>query len=452
MRAQLHQLMSRAYFWDRARAGKVGRDRDIRERESVFHSERSIVDKLQLEKLNRLLHHAGQHVPYYRDLFRKIGFDSDKVESVNALLALPVLDKAAIRAAGCRMISQAFPRSSLMRNASGGSTGAPMQFYEGENYRAESLVIAPLFDMWTGWRRGERVALLWGAPTDIARYGSFRGCIRTFLQNRFLVDAFDMSEEKLERAVSRIQRRRPALVVAYASAAYLVAQFMEDRNIKLEHPPRALIASAEVLWPHYRTLIESRFGCKVFNRYGSREVGLLAMECAQGNMHINSTGIILEVENPSESSVGALLVTQLDNLAFPFIRYRIGDLGCVRDFSCSCGRALPVLTELQGRVGDYVTAPDGTIIHGEWFTHLFYDVPGVVLFTFRQTETTRYVLSVQRGIGFRAEDFDRVLEKAQRKLGSRGVIKVIFVERFEPTRSGKHHFVINEVAALAKTV
>ncbi|UCF34157.1 MAG: phenylacetate--CoA ligase family protein, partial [Phycisphaerales bacterium] len=224
----------------------------------------------------------------------------------------------------------------------------------------------------------------------------------------------------------------------------LLARYMQRERVCLKHSPKGVIASAEVLWPHYREAIEHRFGCKVYNRYGSREVGPVAMECPHGSLHVNAADLIVEIDEPDGSGVGELLVTQLNNVAFPFIRYRMGDLAAMVRRSCPCGRQLPVLEKLMGRVSDHIVAPDGTLIHGEWFTHLFYDVEGVALFTFRQTGREGYVFEVQQDSGFDAPAFERAVKVAQNKLGPAAKIEVKFVERFEASPSGKHRFVVNE--------
>jgi phenylacetate-CoA ligase len=441
----MHAWLSRRYYANRARRARIATDREISERDALFYSEEAI-HRHQLARLSRLLEHAGDHVPYYRDLFRKHGFDHRAVTSVHVLTQLPVLDKADIRSAGDRLLSEAIPASARYRNASGGSTGAPLQFYQDSTYERAGQLSATLFDMWTGWRRGEAIALLWGAPTDIARYGLFRQRLRLALQNRFLVDAFDLYDAKLRDAVNRICRRRPALVVAYAGAAYLVARYIREQGIQLKHSPRAVVTSAEVLQPHYRPLIESQFGCKVFNRYGSREVGVVAMECPSGSMHVNALDVLVEVHQPGTDGTGELLITQLNNLVFPLIRYRIGDLGAMQAIGCACGRRLPSLSWLSGRISDFITAPDGTRIHGEWFTHLFYGVGGIELFTFRQVGPRRYVFAIKRGSGFESTAFDDAIEKARDRLGSNALVEVTFVDRFEASPSGKHRFVVNEHA------
>jgi phenylacetate-CoA ligase len=134
----------------------------------------------------------------------------------------------------------------------------------------------------------------------------------------------------------------------------------------------------------------------------------------------------------------------LNNLVFPFIRYRIGDLAALRDSHCECGRRLPLLTDLRGRSTDFIRAPDGTLIHGEWFTHLFYDVRGVVLFTFRQLGARQYVFNIQRDSDFDAVAFARAMEKVTLRLSSGASIDIVFLDRFEASPSGKHRFVVND--------
>jgi len=439
----LHEWISKCHYWERALWGRTWSDRELAAEERLLRSDREVLEAKQVERLRVLLAHAERHVPYYRKLLGEAGVHADDVHSLDVLARIPILDKPKIRAAGDGMLAEGVDRSRLRKNASGGSTGEPLQFFQDERFVNETTRAVLALNQWTGWRRGERVALLWGARNDNARFD--REWVRNWLQNRFLIDAFDMGEARLARAVERLRQGRPKLILAYASAAYLVARYMEREGISLEHPPKAAISSAEVLLPHYRRTIEARFRCKVFDRYGSREVGPMAMQCEAGAMHVNAGHVILEVENPDETGVGNLIVTQLDNFAFPFIRYRIGDLAAVdRSSGCPCGRSAPVLRDLRGRMSDYIIAPDGKLIHGEWFTHLFYGMPGVTLFTFRQTGPAEYKFEVKREAGFSDAAMNEAVGRAQTKLGPSARIETIFVDKLESTVTGKHRFVINE--------
>ena len=111
----------------------------------------------------------------------------------------------------------------------------------------------------------------------------------------------------------------------------LFARFLRERGIRA-YRPQSLVTSAEMLEEEDRRTLEEVFGCPVFNRYGCREVSVIASECpAHSGLHVNAECLLVEIETPSgpadPGEVGAILVTDLLNLAMPLIRYRIGDLG-----------------------------------------------------------------------------------------------------------------------------
>lgn len=117
--------LSTRYYANRACRARVATDREISDREAMFHSDQAIRHH-QLECLSRLLEHAGNHVAYDRDLFREHGFDHRTVTSGDVLKQLPVLDKKDIRFAWHCLLSEAVPARERHRNASGGSLEAPL--------------------------------------------------------------------------------------------------------------------------------------------------------------------------------------------------------------------------------------------------------------------------------------------------------------------------------------
>ena len=93
-------------------------------------AQRERLASLQLERLAALLRHANDHVPYYRDLFRRIGFDPRTMTSLADLERLPFLTKAEIRAHTESLKSSV--AAGLARSNTGGSSGELLVFFLGK--------------------------------------------------------------------------------------------------------------------------------------------------------------------------------------------------------------------------------------------------------------------------------------------------------------------------------
>ena len=105
-----------------------------------------------------------------------------------------------------------------------------------------------------------------------------------------------MNPERMHHYVREINRLRPALVEAYAQSAYELARYIEAERFGHPHPPVAIVTSAGMLYPFMRETIERAFHAPVFNRYGSREVGIIACQCRERDaLHVSPWTIYLEV-------------------------------------------------------------------------------------------------------------------------------------------------------------
>ena len=224
---------------------------------------------------------------------------------------------------------------------------------------------------------------------------------------------------------------------------------MESQN-KPNHKirPRGIVSSAETLTPEMRKVIEETFHCKVLNRYGSREVGLIASECdKQSGLHINYDNIHIELVDShhkpvSDGCSGNILVTDYYNKAMPLIRYELGDVGVMSTKQCECGRGLPLLEKVVGRKSDFFKTRDGRLVHGEYFTHLFYGVAGVKQFQVVQTKVDEVIINLAQS---KLVDLTAIKSSINDKLGGDIDIVVNLVDKIPPSASGKYLFVRSEV-------
>lgn len=401
----------------------------------------------QLDKLKRLLEYAGRACPYYRDLFRRLSFDPHDVTAVGALAALPVLTKATVIAERDRLRDGLRTPRELVPNASGGSTGTTVTFFQDQQYLVNQVAAALYYDSLAGWSYGARTAYLWGAPQD-AGTRPWRQWAASWLTNTRGCDSFDMSDEMMERYHGDLARTRPRVMVCYAGSVYRFARFLDARGIRPNYPQHGIVSSAEVLHPHMRKTIERVFRVPVFDRYGSREVGLVAAECeAHDGLHVNTDDVIVECQRDDPTQApGRLVITNLNTYAMPFVRYDIGDLGCLEDRACRCGRPGPLLSRVIGRTTDMFHTRSGRVMHGEYFTHLFYGMEGVAQFQFIQETLDTYRLKLVRNPSGWHDELEHVVRgKLAAVLGDAARVQVEYCDAIAPGPSGKHRFTISHV-------
>lgn len=408
---------------------------------------------LQRKQLQDLLDHCYENVPYYRSLFQEKDFVTDDGNiKIDEFEQLPLLEKETIRSEFENLKSDDLSSRSWYQNTSGGSTGEPVTFVQDKNYNDWNRAVTALFRRWTGYQPGEPWVMLWGSERDLFdERKAIRSQIGDWLRNRTLLNSFQMDPEQMEEYLNKINNIKPTFILAYVESIADLAQFA-NRNNKSVHSPQSIMTTAGTLYPDVRETIEKTFETDVYNRYGSREVGDIACECSEHEgLHISAPTHYVEVLNRNGNPVdpgepGEVVVTSLTNYAMPLVRYRIGDIAVKTSTSCSCGRGWPQLSEIKGRVSDVFITKDGTRIHGEFFTHLFYHEDWVEKFQIVQEDVDQiHIKIVTRGdCDLPANKIDEICESIQTVMGECSV-RFDRTESINRTDSGKYRYTISKV-------
>ena len=291
------------------------------------------------------------------------------------------------------------------------------------------------------------------APRDLPSNAWRSRLFNALMGQQIFLDTGHLDEPKMVAFQEALIRFRPKIIQAYAQSLALFARILRERGWK---PPRpdAIVTSAEVLEPADRRLIEDVFGCPVFNRYGCREVGVIASECpAHQGMHTAAEGLLVEIVHgndpvaPGES--GAILVTDLLNQAMPLIRYRIGDMGVWEEGQCPCGRGLPRLRQVSGRVTDFLVGSDGRLVSGVYLaTYVVARRPSLGQVQIRQEEAGKVRYRIKPGPSFQGrDDLDYLESETRRYLGEGTLVDWEFTDNLGPEPSGKYIFSRSLVAA-----
>ncbi len=149
-------------------------------------------------------------------------------------------------------------------------------------------------------------------------------------------------------------------IAGYIGTPSFLATLLETAaQAGVAHRLKVGFVIAEMLPESLRQRLESQFGVRVSQGYGTADLGSIGHECsARAGMHVQKE-VIVEVVDPHTGTpcgagmAGEVVVTAL-NFTYPLLRFGTGDLAVWADGSCSCGRTGPRLARILGRVGDAV--------------------------------------------------------------------------------------------------
>jgi phenylacetate-coenzyme A ligase PaaK-like adenylate-forming protein len=368
-----------------------GWERGLRRRPTLSHlkelerSEWWSLDELgalQTTGLRKLLEHAYNHSPYYRRSFEERALRPDDIRDIDHLRKLPLLTREAAANSFEERMSSAAPLPRI-RKMTSGTTGRPLAFaYDvGSEYWRQATKLRGYG--WAGYRPGDRSLHFWGSIAAVQAAPlkkKVKVALDHLVRREHYIDCADHSEEALASVVRRLRELRPKVLVCYAHAgAALARHIVETKSRDWEDIP--VISAAERLFPADRDVMTRAFGPGIFETYGSREVMLIAAECAaHGGLHVSMENLAVEIvvregdaERPAlPGELGEVVVTDLHNYGAPFIRYLNGDLAVAMPGArCACGRALSRLQRVEGRETDTLRDGEGRPIGGLFFSVLF---------------------------------------------------------------------------------
>jgi phenylacetate-CoA ligase len=402
----------------------------------------------QQRRLDRLVLWCARRVPYYRELFADLGIDPRDVRSRADLAALPLLDKATVRADPDRFLPDA-PRPALVAQTTGGTTGAPLRYWTTyDAVRFNYATYEARTRRWAGVRFGDRMASLHGqvvVPADQVEGPFWR---RNPAFNQLYFSVYHLSDANLPAYVDRMARFDPAVVAGYTSAVHRMAVHLLETGPVGRIRPRAVIVSSETLLDDHRAQIESAFGCRVHNAYSLGELVVYASECDAGHLHLSpeyGATEIVEVDGVKE-----IVATGLFNLGMPLLRYRTGDTATERLVGvCECGRGLPRLLGLSGRTDDAIRTPEGTVVGPTALALALKPVPNLRRAQEHQERVEDLRVLVEVAAAWSADDEALLVAEIRKRVGATVGIDVERVDTMPRTRGGKERLIVSSLGRRA---
>ncbi|HEY8940789.1 MAG TPA: hypothetical protein VIM59_11390 [Cellvibrio sp.] len=435
------------YLWETKEGGN--RLAELKQLHDLEYAESDKLKQLQEEKLARLIKHAHKTSAWYRPLIEQAKIDPEKKVTLEDLKKLPITTKMDIRENTLRFISTDYPLNKLVTAKTGGSTGVSLNLYFDELCQQKRNAAQMYADELANWEIGTRVAAVWGNP-PVAR--TFKQKLRSYLLERTIyLDTMDLNPKSMTAFIKHWQQFQPEVIFGHSHSIFIFAKYLVENKIQALRP-QGIVTTSMMLLDHERAIIEQAFNCRVTNRYGCEEVGLIAVECDRHEgMHINSPHIILECLDANDQPVvpgvpGKLVITDLNNFGMPLIRYRVEDVGVFADEPCSCGRTTPLLKRLEGRIADFLKKTDGGQVAGvSLVERTLTKIAGIEQMQLVQERIDEIIINRVKGAEYTSKTDDLLLAEFHSVFGEQVSLKINTVEKIPQEKSGKYRFSICKI-------
>lgn len=393
------------------------------------------LEEHQRERLGIVIRNAYENIPFYRNLMSGQKLVPSDIRGPEDLWKLPVISKEVLRRAPHgTIVSRHLAKRDLISCASSGSTGTPFRFFvTKEAYSANKACLLRAFS-WMGYRLGEPYAKL----SQQTRRSPLKRAQDLFNRSLYLAPS-ELSAASLTELWRRLQCFSPTFIRGYPDLMAHLVGHAERQKLGAIDGLVAISTTGSTLYDEKRRTIEAGFGAPVFDSYSS-EGGAIAAQCERrGVYHSAQEYAISEFADAGRHApAGAkrLLVTDLYNLAMPFIRYDTADLVSPAEGECACGRELLAMERIVGREGDILMTPDGRawIVHD--FSIYFSTLREVEAFQVHQERIDVFNIRIVAP-RLSAAGMDEIRRHWMKRLGSGCEVAVETVNAIHPAGAGK---------------
>lgn len=406
------------------------------------------IEALQRRKLREMVKWAYEQVPYQKKRFDEAGVNPYRVESLEDLEPIPVMTSKDVRNLGVQLVAKGSKRR-MLKTYSSGTTGTPTCTF---------VTVEDLRRLYPFHAR----ARVWAGLPPVKRFRMCTFGVRMVSPIRqekppfwrydvaadnYHFSIYHMSERNLGAYCEKLAEINPMGIRSFPSALYIVCEYLKRHPDAPRPHPKAIITSAETLYDHHREVIEGEMGCKIFDEYGSNELGVYGTECYYGSMHVHPEFGTMQIEpidsRAQKHSFGNPICTSLISQTMPLIRYRMSDLVELGP-PCSCGRHTAVLSRIIGREEDLIITPEGNYVArlDPVFKHARGVIEAQVIQEAIDSVRVRFVPSFEESLEATIKTLEAGLKD---KLGDSMRFEYETADKIERTAGGKFKAVVSKV-------
>ncbi|MCK4364539.1 MAG: phenylacetate--CoA ligase family protein [Thermoplasmatales archaeon] len=407
--------------------------------------------KIQNKKLRKIVDYAYSHVPFYHDLFKKVKIHPSDVKYVSNLNKIPIVTKQDLKDNFPeKIISNEFDHNKLKIWDTSGSTGLPLKI--AYDKKADDFVKAVLLRSYfsIGVRYFDRWCYV--SPPEFEKEKGRRYAITQ--KSRFISPYYIPLYEPIEKKIELLKKFNPRVLESQATDLFLIARYIQENDVKGINP-EITVSNGELLDDYMRKYITDVFGVDHFDVYGCMELRRNAWECPQHEgYHMDIDSVVMQFikdnEEVSAGQEGKITFTGLFNYAMPIIRYDIGDVGVPSKEMCSCGRGLPLMKILEGKLMDFLKTTDGRLLSPHLAKGFLLFVQGVNMFKVIQESKEKVKILIVKNIDYKEETNVTIEKTFKKMLGEDVVVDIEFVDKLK--REGRKYKVIESKVTTAKLI
>lgn len=437
------------WYWKKRRFGGIFNTelKGYKERESFTKSQWSEYEAMQLRIL---LLHAYNHVPYYRDHWMMAGITSEVIKNitVNTINVLPFLSKEDLRQFGKSTLLATQSKKGNNYFESSGTTGTPVSIlFSTSMHQKWSAAYETRVRNWAGVDRYMSRGMIGGRrvlPDAIATPPYYR---YNSAERQVYFSAYHISANTVEDYLKGIKKYRPVYMAGYAVSNYLLAKHILKEG--LEAPKlKAVITSSEKLTSEMRDVFNKVYGCKTFDGWSGVEACGLVSECEHGKLHISPDVGLIELLDDKGNPIlpgetGEVVCTGFLNYEQPLIRYKIGDyMTLAKNQVCECGRQMPVIEDIVGRIEDVIVGEDGREMvrfHG-----IYTGISKIIMGQIVQEDADTITLNIVADSPLTEADKEILAKRIYGQLGNVSV-QIFQVKEIPCGANGKYKAVVSKV-------
>ena len=436
------------YLWQKRRFGGVFQE-ELIEFKKRDNFTREQWNDYTVQELRKIILYAFENVPFYKNLYQQNGFTLERLQNLtlNELKSLPFLEKEAVRKFGeTDLMATHFDKEGEYFGSSG-STGTPSKIYFSKTtHQKWSAAFEVRIRHWAGVNNKTPRGMIGGRrvlpnANDGPPYYRYN-----LVEKQVYFSAYHIAQSTAQNYVDGMKKYGIEYMNGYAVSNYLLALFIKKNNIQAPKL-KAVITSSEKLTPEMRTVFQEVYQCKTYDSWSGVEACALVSECEHGSLHVSEDVGILEIiddngNEVSEGETGEVVCTGFLNYDQPLLRYRIGDRMTKGKGSCACGRNMPMIKDIDGRMEDVIKGADGRQMvrfHG-----LFIGISSIERAQVIQHTIHHIEIKIQNEIALTTPEIELIKTRLESQLGTMKV-DVNQHQKIEQTANGKFKAVISMI-------